>query len=216
MCRFYIIVILRGIISGMVKKSYELQVMSWNHKSTSWKLKSTSRNSKVRLQNRELRVQTHGLQVQIHELQVQIYGVQIHELWVQSYQLWFQIYELWVQIHELRVSLNLRVTSSKFTNYEFKSTSYEFKYANHWINENSSKLPQKFLIWPIVWQFVRQLTRSVFGGNLLFYVSTTAWLRLQQEAEGVSTNFERRNLSSSRKCHPPSDNFGEIYFFLCF
>ena len=34
---------------------------------------------------------------------------------------------------------------------------------------------------------------SVSGDNLLFYVSTTQWLRLQQEVEWVNINFERRD-----------------------
>ena len=53
--------------------------------------------------------------------------------------------------------------------------------------------------------------RSVSGDNLLFYVSTTPWLRLQQEAEWENINFERRNLNSPQKCHPLPDDFGEIF-----
>ena len=50
----------------------------------------------------------------------------------------------------------------------------------------------------------------------MLYVSTTQWLRLQQEAEWVNINFERRNLNSPQKCHPAPNDLGEICFFLCF
>ena len=38
--------------------------------------------------------------------------------------------------------------------------------------------------------------------NLLFYVSTTPWLRLQQEAEWVNMNFERKDQNSPQKITP--------------
>ena len=50
---------------------------------------------------------------------------------------------------------------------------------------------------------MRQVVRSVSGNNLLFYVSTIPWLRLQQEAEWVNINFERRDLKFPQKSHPP-------------
>ena len=56
-----------------------------------------------------------------------------------------------------------------------------------------------------------QLARSVSGDYLLFYVSTTPWLQLQQEAEWLNINFERRNLNSPKKIHPSPDDFGEIF-----
>ena len=56
-----------------------------------------------------------------------------------------------------------------------------------------------------------QLARSVSGDYLLFYVSTTPWLQLQQEAEWLNFNFERRNLNSPKKIHPSPDDFGEIF-----
>ena len=43
---------------------------------------------------------------------------------------------------------------------------------------------------------MKQLVRSVFGDNLLFHVSITPWLRLQQEAEWININIERRDLNS--------------------
>ena len=49
---------------------------------------------------------------------------------------------------------------------------------------------------------MKQLVRSVSGDNLLFYVSTTEWLQLQQEAERVNINFEKRDLNSPEKSHP--------------
>ena len=49
---------------------------------------------------------------------------------------------------------------------------------------------------------MRQLVRSISGDNLLFYVPTTPWLQLQQEAEWVNINFERRDLNSPQKSHP--------------
>ena len=55
--------------------------------------------------------------------------------------------------------------------------------------------------------FLRQLVRSVSGDNLLFYVSTTPWLRLQQEAEWVNINFERGDLNFTQKNYPPPDDF---------
>ena len=63
---------------------------------------------------------------------------------------------------------------------------------------------------------MRQLVRSVSGDNLLFYVCTTPCLWLQQEAEWGSINFERKDLNFPQKSHPPSDDFKEICFFLCF
>ena len=41
-----------------------------------------------------------------------------------------------------------------------------------------------------------------FGDDLLFYVSTTPWLPLQQEAEWVNINFKRGNLNSPQESHP--------------
>ena len=49
-----------------------------------------------------------------------------------------------------------------------------------------------------------------------FKVSTTSWLRLQQEAEWLNNNFGRRDLTFPQKIHLSPDDFGEICFFLCF
>ena len=54
------------------------------------------------------------------------------------------------------------------------------------------------------------IVRSVPGDNLFVYVSTTEWLRLQQEAEWANIRFERRNPNSPQKSHPP-DDFGKIF-----
>ena len=62
----------------------------------------------------------------------------------------------------------------------------------------------------IVWQFVRQLVRSVFDYNLVLYLSTLSWLRLQQEAKWVNINFERRELTSAKRGYPTPDDFGEL------
>ena len=42
-------------------------------------------------------------------------------------------------------------------------------------------------------------------------VPTTPWLRLQQKAEWVIINFERRNRDAPQKSHPSPDGFGEIF-----
>ena len=49
---------------------------------------------------------------------------------------------------------------------------------------------------------------SVSGDNLLFYVSTTPWVRLH--------NFERKHLNSPEKLLPCPDDFVESCFFCCF
>ena len=53
---------------------------------------------------------------------------------------------------------------------------------------------------------MRQLVRSVSGDTAFFYVSTTPWLRLEQEAEWVNINFERRDLDSPYKNHHPFES----------
>ena len=57
---------------------------------------------------------------------------------------------------------------------------------------------------------------SFSGNNLLFYVSTTPWLRLQQEAEWVNINFERRDLNSPYKSHLPPIILGILAFSFAF
>ena len=51
---------------------------------------------------------------------------------------------------------------------------------------------------------------------LLFYLSTTPWLRFQQEAEWVNITFERTDLNFLKKSHSSPDDSGKMYFFLCF
>ena len=62
-----------------------------------------------------------------------------------------------LRVESLKARVEIRKCEFKFTSYKFKSTSYEFS-------------------------FIRFL-RSVSRDNLLFYVATTPWLRLQHEAE---------------------------------
>ena len=57
---------------------------------------------------------------------------------------------------------------------------------------------------------------SVSGDNLLFYISTTPWLRLQQEAEWVNINFETRDLNSPQKSHPPPMILEKLAFVFVF
>ena len=57
---------------------------------------------------------------------------------------------------------------------------------------------------------------SVSGDNLLFYISTTPWLRLQQEAEWVNINFETRDLNSPQKSHPPPMILEKFAFYFVF
>ena len=104
-------------------------------------------------------------------------------------------------------SSNLRVTS-------FKPTSHEFKSANYYINE-TQRNSLKSSLFPTV------ISPKLFGnswGNsyVQLYVPTTPWLRLQQEADWVKINFERRDLNSPEKSHPLPDYFGENYFFVRF
>ena len=90
--------------------------------------------------------------------------------------------------HKLRIeSLKAQVEIQKC---EFKSTSYKFK-------STSSRI-------------MRQLVRSVSGDNFLFYVSTTPWLQLQQKAEWVYINCERRALEFF------TESFGETCFSFAF
>ena len=63
---------------------------------------------------------------------------------------------------------------------------------------------------------MRQPVLSVSGDNVLFYVSTTPWLRLQHEAEWVNINFERRDLNSPRKSHPLPMIFERFAFYFAF
>ena len=61
-----------------------------------------------------------------------------------------------------------------------------------------------------------QLVLSVSGDNLLFYVPTTPWLRVQDEAGWVNINFERRDLNSPRKSHPLSMILERFAFYFAF
>ena len=63
---------------------------------------------------------------------------------------------------------------------------------------------------------MRQLVRSVSDDNLLFYVSTTPWLRLQQEAELVNIIFEKNDLNFLQKSHSTPEDFEEICLFFVF
>ena len=60
-------------------------------------------------------------------------------------------------------------------------------------------------------KFLTQLLRSVSGDNPVFYFSTISWLQLQQETKWVSTNFQRRYLTSAQKSHFFFDDFGETF-----
>ena len=127
------------------------------------------------------------MRVQIHKLGVRIHELRdrIHETRVQIHELQVQIYELQIWIHGLRVQKIIKI--------QLKSL-------------KSSLFPK--ISSP---KFVRQLVRSVSGDNLLFYASTTAWLRRQQDAEWVNINFERRHLNSPQKSHPSANDFGESF-----
>ena len=58
---------------------------------------------------------------------------------------------------------------------------------------------------------MRLLLRSASGDNLVFHFSTISWLQLQQEAKWVNINFERRDLTSTQKGHPSTDDFGATF-----
>ena len=51
-----------------------------------------------------------------------------------------------------------------------------------------------------------------FGDNLVFYFSTISLILFQQEAKWVNINFERRDLTSAQKSHPPSKQ-RDVYMF---
>ena len=50
----------------------------------------------------------------------------------------------------------------------------------------------------------------------MFYVSTTPWLRRQQESEWVNINFERRDLNSPQKSHLSLMILGKFAFVFAF
>ena len=127
-------------------------------------------------------------------------------------------------------SYEFKLTSCefRFTSYEFKSTSYllrstsyELKSTSYAIKSTSSRIIKSMKT------YANSLKRSLFPkiispklfsnswGNLLFYVTTTQWLQLKQEAVWVSINFERRDLNSHRNDPSPND-FGEICFSFAF
>ena len=116
-------------------------------------------------------------------------------------------------------------TSCKFksTRYEFKSASYEFKFISYEFKSTTSRIIKsmkthvnslksssfhKIISPKLLGKFVRQRVRSVSRNNLLFYFSTTPWIKLQQEAEW--------DLNFPQKSHLYPDDFGEIRFFFCF
>ena len=124
----------------------------------------------------------------------------------------FTIYEFKSKCYQFKS------TSCKFksTSYEFKSTSYEFKSTTsriiksmktHVNSLKSSSFP-KIISPELLGKFVRQSVRSVSSNNLLFYFSTTPWIKLQQEAEW--------DLNFPQKSHLSPDDFGEIRFSFCF
>ena len=96
-----------------------------------------------------------------------------HELQVES--LKARVESLKARVEIKSVSSNPRVPSS---NPRVTSSNLRVTSSNPRVTSSN---PQ--IIKSIVRQFVRQLVRSVSGDDLLFYVSTTPWLRLQQEAE---------------------------------
>ena len=112
-------------------------------------------------------------------------------------------------------SSNLRVTSSnpRVTSSNSRVTSSNPSSRIIKLNSlKSSSFPKTILLGNLR----EKLVPSFSGDNLFFYISTTPWLRLQQEAEWVNINFERRDLNFWQKLHPLPDDFGEICFFLCF
>ena len=111
----------------------------------------------------------------------------------------------------------------KSTSYEFKSASYEFKFISYEFKSTTSRIIKsmkthvnslksssfhKIISPKLLGKFVRQRVRSVSRNNLLFYFSTTPWIKLQQEAEW--------DLNFPQKSHLYPDDFGEIRFFFCF
>ena len=131
------------------------------------------------------------MRVASYELQVEGLKARVSKVQVQIHELRVQVHELRVQTHELRVQIH-----------ELRVQTHELRVQIH-----------KLQVQIHVRQFVRHFS---FYDNLLFYVSTTPWLRLYQEAEWVNINFERIDLNSPQKSHFSRDDFGAICFFLFF
>ena len=98
-------------------------------------------------------------------------------------------------------SSNSRVTSSNPSSRIIKLNSLK-----------SSSFPKTILLGNLR----EKLVPSFSGDNLFFYISTTPWLRLQQEAEWVNINFERRDLNSPQKSHLPPYDLEKFAFFFAF
>ena len=128
--------------------------------------------------------------------------------------------------------VRVKTTSYKFksTSYLFKSVSYEFKSTSYEFNSTSYKFKstRSRIIKSMKTQVNSLLKQSskthkikkistasnfeaVSGEKLLFYFTTSPWLRLLREAEWENINFERRDLNSSRKMI-----FEKIFYFFCF
>ena len=120
-------------------------------------------------------------------------------------------------------SYEFKLTSCefRFTSYEFKSTSYLLKSTSYELKSTSSRIIKSMKTHANSLKrslFPKIISPKLFGnswGNLLFYVTTTQWLQLKQEAVWVNINFERRDLNSLRNDPSPND-FGEIYFSFAF
>ena len=65
----------------------------------------------------------------------------------------------------------------------------------------------------MVRQIVSQLFGSVSGDNLVFYFPIILSLRLQRERMWVNMNFETTDITSARKSHPSTNNFGDTFAF---
>ena len=126
--------------------------------------------------------------------------------------------------HELRVtSYELGVESSKvrvaIQKYEFKSASYELQFTSYKFRSAIMKSIKTQVNSLKISLFPKILSPKLLGNSfqfnsgddLLFYVSTTPRLRLQQEAEWVNINSERRNINSPQKSHPRLNILGEIF-----
>ena len=116
--------------------------------------------------------------------------VEILKAQVETQKYEFQIHELSVPIYELRVQI------------------HEFRVQIHQLRVRIHELQVRIHVSLNQWKLRYD--------NLLFYDSTTPWLRLQQEAERVNIDYERRDLNFARKNHPPPNDFEEICFLLCF
>ena len=114
-----------------------------------------------------------------------------------------------------------RICEFKSTIYEFKSTSYDFKSTSSRIIK-SMKTQVNSLEGSLFPKIINpKLFCNSWGNSYVrflviiscFTILTAPWLRLQQEAEWVNFNFERRHLNSPQISHRLPDDFYFAFFF---